>query len=108
MTLLRAIKWIIIAACVPRSSESHVSVSVVVVMFVKCVDADSVEVLMVELHEEFITMTLGTEEVLMTGVEDFPVLAALKYRRRNAVPVGCVTLEEAALIMESVSELLEV
>lgn len=49
----------------PKSSESHVSVSVVVVIFVKWVDADSVDVLMVELHDEFIVMTLGTEEFLV-------------------------------------------
>jgi hypothetical protein len=83
-------------------------VSVVVVMLVKCVDADSVEVLMVELHEEFITITLGTLEVLTWCVVVLPLFAALKYSRRRAVPVGCVAFEAAALMMESVSELLEV
>jgi hypothetical protein len=38
---------------------------VVVVMLVKWVEADSVDVLMVELHEEFITMTLGIEELFL-------------------------------------------
>lgn len=78
-------------------------------MFVKCVDADSVEVLIVasELVDVLITTILGTDELLeflLVGVQSFPVLADLKYRRLNAV-VG-VALEEA--IMESVSELLEV
>lgn len=31
-------------------------------MLVKWVDADSVDVLMVELHDEFIAMTFGTDE----------------------------------------------
>lgn len=52
----------------PKSSESHVSVSVVVVMLVKWVEADSVEVLMVELHDEFMTMTLGTDEEFLALV----------------------------------------
>lgn len=78
-------------------------------MFVICVDADSVEVLIVasELVDVLITTILGVDEFLeffVAGVQSFPVLADLKYRRRNAV-VG-VALEEA--IMESVSELLEV
>lgn len=34
-------------------------------MLVKWVEADSVDVLMVELHDEFITMTLGTEDELL-------------------------------------------
>lgn len=51
----------------PRSNESHVSVSVVVVILVKCVDADSVEVLMVELHDEFMTIAFGPEEAFVLG-----------------------------------------
>lgn len=35
-------------------------VSVALVTFVRCVDAESVDVLMVELHDEFFTMTFGT------------------------------------------------
>lgn len=65
---------------------------------------------MVELQEEFITITFGTfVEVVLeaTAAEMFrPDLAALKYNRRKAVPVGGGILDEA--IMESVSELLEV
>lgn len=34
-------------------------------MLVKWVEADSVDVLMVELQDEFITMTLGTDEELL-------------------------------------------
>lgn len=37
-------------------------------MLVKCVEADSVDVLMVELHDEFMTMTLGTDEELLAFV----------------------------------------
>lgn len=85
--------------------------SVVVVMLVRCVEADSVDVLMVELQEEFITITFGTfVEVVLeaaAAAKLLPDLAALKYKRRKAVPVGGgATLLEA--IMESVSELLEV
>lgn len=76
-------------------------------------EADSVDVFMVELHEEFITITFGTFvevvlEAAATAAADIllPDLAALKYKRRKAVPVGGATLVEA--IMESVSELLEV
>ena len=65
------------------------------------------DVLMVELQEEFITITFGTfvEVVFETALAAI-LLPALKYNRRNAVPVGGVTFAEA--IMESVSELLEV
>lgn len=73
-------------------------------MLVKWVEADSVEVLMVELHDEFMVITLGVAaEVLLPG-ELFVirlVLAVLKYSRRRAVPVGTFVM------MESVSELLE-
>jgi hypothetical protein len=72
------------------------------------VDADSVDVLMVELHDEFITMTFGTFEVLVQmfcTVVGLPVLALLKHNLRNAVVGGALLLEA---IMESVSELLEV
>jgi hypothetical protein len=79
-------------------------------MLVRCVEADSVDVLMVELQEEFITITFGTfVEVFeaAAAAKLLPDLAALKYKRRKAVPVGGgATLFEA--IMESVSELLEV
>lgn len=34
-------------------------------MLVKWVDADSVEVLMVELHDEFITIAFGVDEFLL-------------------------------------------
>lgn len=34
-------------------------------MLVKWVDADSVDVLMVELHDEFITMAFGADELLV-------------------------------------------
>lgn len=75
-------------------------------IFVKCVHADSVDVLIVELQEEFITITFGTVEVLVVlCVAAFPLLAALKYNLLKAVGGGA--LDEAA-IMESVSELLEV
>lgn len=76
-------------------------------IFVKCVHADSVDVLIVELHEEFITITFGTVEVFVVAlcVAAFPLLAALKYNLLKAVGGGA--LDEAA-IMESVSELLEV
>lgn len=79
--------------------------SVVVVMLVRWVDADSVDVLMVELQDEFITMTFGTVEeflALCALLLILLVLAVLKYSRRSAVPVGAFT------IIESVSELLEV
>lgn len=36
-------------------------------MLVRWVDADSVDVLMVELHDEFITMTFGTDEFFELG-----------------------------------------
>lgn len=51
----------------PKSNESHVSVSVVVVIFVRCVEADSVEVLMVELHDEFMTIAFGPDAPFMVG-----------------------------------------
>jgi len=55
-------------------------VSVVVVMLVRCVDADSVDVLIVELHEEFMTMTFGTadDELLAGAVVSLAVFAVLK------------------------------
>lgn len=52
----------------PISNESHVSVSVVVVILVKCVEADSVEVLMVELHDVFMTIAFGPEALFVLGV----------------------------------------
>ena len=42
--------------------------SVVVVMLVKWVEADSVEVLIVELHDEFMTMTFGTDDEFLALV----------------------------------------
>lgn len=51
----------------PISNESHVSVSVVVVILVKCVEADSVEVLMVELHDVFMTIAFGPDELFVFG-----------------------------------------
>lgn len=64
----------------PKSRESHVSVSVVVVILVRWVDADSVEVLIVELAEEFMTMALGVVEELLVVLALFNllVLAVLK------------------------------
>lgn len=65
----------------PKSNEeSKVSVSVVVVMLVKWVEADSVEVFIVasEFVEELITMTFGTEDPLLVVMGSLPVLADLK------------------------------
>lgn len=60
------VPWLINS--IPKSSESHVSVSVVVVILVKWVEADSVDVLMVELHDEFMTMTFGADEFFVPCV----------------------------------------
>lgn len=63
----------------PKSNESQVSVSsVVVVMLVKCVDADSVDVLMVELHDEFITTAFGVAVEFFVLFVILLVLAVLK------------------------------
>lgn len=74
-------------------------------MFVRWVEADSVDVLMVELHDEFeFIITFGTDVFLMFFAALFVILlvfAVLKYNRRSAVPVG------AFATIESVSELLE-
>lgn len=72
-----------------------------VVKLVKWVEADSVEVLMVELHDVFMTMALGAAAFFVPII--LLVLAVLKYSLRRAVPVGTTFA-----MMESVSELLEV
>lgn len=50
-------------------------VSVALVTFVRCVDAESVDVLMVELHDEFFTMTFGTGDDVLLG----PLAAAITF-----------------------------
>jgi hypothetical protein len=46
-------------------------------MLVKWVEADSVDVLMVELHDEFMTMTLGTDDELLAFMAGAALLLIL-------------------------------